>query len=303
MHSELSEEIRDRINTLCNTISVSHHLDEEIREELCDHITDKMEAYLNGEEVLSEDDAFVLVREHFGDPDVIRSMYVSAESVAALGRMLRRIGAATVATLLFFILGGYVFELLFSSLAKLTPNSLVPDTFIFAIPKTLSQIIGILLFGTVLSHWRGKIMRGEQPWFLSIKPHWFIGLIFSSILFMLLIVKSTHQLHLPHNGFTMITLLASIMFHCILWLRWMDNNSKWIRSILFGFLSWIVIQYFIMDLIYRVFITNYPIHPVNGFIHPIYIWWIGLPSVLAIIIYTLLVGIQKVKIKLTGSLA
>ncbi|MFC1489652.1 permease prefix domain 1-containing protein [Candidatus Latescibacterota bacterium] len=299
MHSELSEEIRDRIKLLCDTISVSHHLNEEIREELRDHITDKMEAYLYGEEVLSEDDAFVLVREQFGDPDVIRSMYESAEPVAAYGNMLRRIGAATVATILFLILGGYVFELLFASLAKLTSNSLVPDKFIYAIPKTLSQIVGMLLFGTVLSHWRGKIKRGEQPWFLSIKPLWFIGLIFSSILVMIIIIHSSYQLHMPYNFFTLYTLLASIMFHCILWLMWIDNNSKRIRSIVFGFISWIVIQSFIMSLIFRVIGLNLP-----GYGIPLAsISYLGLPSVLAIFIYTLLVAIHRVKIKLSGSLA
>jgi hypothetical protein len=298
MQSEFSPEIHDSITTLCKRISVAHHLNEEIQKELHDHIIDKMESYLNGEETILENDAFLLVKEHFGNPEVIRSMYESIEPAAAYGSMLRRIEAATVATIFSCILGGYVFELIFSLLAKLTPNTPVTETFIFAIPKTLSQILGILLFGTALARWRGKINRGEQPWFFRIKQRWFAGLIFSAILLMIVIINSTFKLHLPYNLFTIWTLLAGIMIHCILWLMWIDGNSERMYSIFFGFLSCIIVQILIFELLFGAPI----LHSFRHGIWPGYFLWL-VPSVLALLIYTLLIAIQRVKVRLIGSLA
>ena len=311
MQSEFSAETHEQITSLCKRISVAHHLNDEIEAELRDHIIDKMESYLSGEEVLSEDDAFVLVKEHFGNPEVIRSLYESAEPAAAFGGILRRVEAATVATILCFILGSYVSELLFSLLANLTPQMWVPETYIFAIPKTISHIIGITFFGIVLSYWREKMKRGEQLWFYSIKQYWFLGLIVSSVLLMLGIIYATDMRHLPYNLFSVYTLLASIMFHCILWVKWIDNDSERIRSIIAGFVSWIITQYFIIDVIHRVIIWNYPINPtVRGytpthptFINPLSMQELYLPCIAAFFFYTLFFCVHKVKMKLIGSLA
>ena len=68
----ISPAARDSIRTFCRKITVTYDLDEEIQEELYGHIEDKMLGYLSGEEKLTEDDAFVLVCEHFGDSETVK---------------------------------------------------------------------------------------------------------------------------------------------------------------------------------------------------------------------------------------
>jgi len=62
------------MRALCKKISVAHDLDQEIQDELYGHMEDKLLAYLNGEEPVTEDDALILVREHFGDPAVLKNL-------------------------------------------------------------------------------------------------------------------------------------------------------------------------------------------------------------------------------------
>jgi len=66
---EISPQVQERIEALCRQISVAHELDEDIRKELRGHLEDKLLAYLSGEERLTEQDAFILVRERLRNPD------------------------------------------------------------------------------------------------------------------------------------------------------------------------------------------------------------------------------------------
>ena len=68
MSVNISPETEDKISALCKKISVAHNLDEEIQKELRCHREDRLTGYLSGNEQLSEDDAFILVEKHFGDP-------------------------------------------------------------------------------------------------------------------------------------------------------------------------------------------------------------------------------------------
>ena len=54
---------------------------------------DKLTGYLDGSEKVSEEDAFILVREHFGDPANIKNLYQEVEDVETNGRLARKIGA------------------------------------------------------------------------------------------------------------------------------------------------------------------------------------------------------------------
>jgi hypothetical protein len=74
MSENLSSEITKRIRSLCGRISVANSLDEEIQEELYSHLEEKILAYLSGREKVTEEDAFILVREHFGDPENLKGL-------------------------------------------------------------------------------------------------------------------------------------------------------------------------------------------------------------------------------------
>lgn len=99
MSDNISPETQEKIESLCKQISVAHNLDEEIQRELRTHIEDKFSGYLNGDEKLTEEDAFILVREHFGNPAVIRELYRDVETAAVQVILARRLGAVLSASL------------------------------------------------------------------------------------------------------------------------------------------------------------------------------------------------------------
>ncbi|MBI5095592.1 MAG: hypothetical protein HZB26_24555 [Candidatus Hydrogenedentes bacterium] len=94
--AELDPKTREHLQGLCRQITVAHELDPEIQEELYGHMEDKLLAYLSGEERVSEQDAFVLVREHFGDPAVLKGLLRDAHPREARVTYARRLLAAFV---------------------------------------------------------------------------------------------------------------------------------------------------------------------------------------------------------------
>ena len=90
MDDNLSPEMVERLRELCRKITVAHNIDEEIQRELCSHMEDKLRAYLSGEEKLTEADALILVREHFGDADnlkrLLRNVHAPERCIAYAGR-------------------------------------------------------------------------------------------------------------------------------------------------------------------------------------------------------------------------
>jgi hypothetical protein len=87
MPENLSKKTADKIHTLCSQISVANDLDEEIQEELYSHLEEKLLAYLSGREIITEDDSFILVREHFGDPSNLKGLLKAVHT--ARGRVYR----------------------------------------------------------------------------------------------------------------------------------------------------------------------------------------------------------------------
>lgn len=312
MHSEFSEETQHRITGLCSKISVANHLNDEIREELHGHIADKMEAYLDGSEVITEDDAFVLVREHFGNPEVIRSMYEVAEPVAAYGGFLRRLGAILVATSLCFWFTSYVLEVIFTLFVKMTPVSVNPDPLIFGIPQSFSVIIGVLLYIVALTHWKKKMRLGQQPWFMKIKPYWFIGIIVLSEIALYMVIPFTHQITAPHNDIFDYTLVGGLLVHCMFWVWWLDNNAKRLLYVFTGFFAWFAAFFFKFYWIYfwsiiRNMISRAPLENMSFPMRELarglenHVLVVGPIGAFAVLIYLLLIGVQAARRKMAYS--
>ena len=115
MHNSLDSSTQKKLEELCRIVSVGHDLDPEIQEELHGHMEDKLLAYLNGEETVTEDDAFILVREHFGDPSALKGLLRSVHAKEANISLARRFAAGFAALIgisfcisLFFSLLNYV---------------------------------------------------------------------------------------------------------------------------------------------------------------------------------------------------
>jgi len=72
MAEHLSPSVQAQIRELAEEIAGAEALSEELRQELAGHIEDKLLGYMRGEETVSEADAFLLAREHFGDRQDLR---------------------------------------------------------------------------------------------------------------------------------------------------------------------------------------------------------------------------------------
>jgi len=198
MDEKISPETEERIRELCRKISVAHNLDEEIQRELFSHMEDKLLGYLSGEEKLTEEDAFVLVREHFGDPEVISAMLMKVHRAEAVTSLVRRIAAVLVLTLAAG-LAGYCLQLIFriGSLVAFGSAGMF---------RHWKESVGILceaaLFTVVLVHWRKRTDREEKPWFQTAGPLAFVLIIaallcLDTLIPFLVCLDPAHLLNIP----------------------------------------------------------------------------------------------------------
>jgi len=93
MGSELNMETMARIRAFCKTITAAERLDESICQELSSHMEDKVRAYLDGTEAISEADAVLLVERHFGSQELVRELLQTVCRDAANTTVARSRGA------------------------------------------------------------------------------------------------------------------------------------------------------------------------------------------------------------------
>ncbi len=168
MDQSLNENIKCKARDLARKITVAHDLDPEIQEELYGHIEDKLLAYMSGEERISDEDAFILVREHFGDAKVLRSMFAEVHEAAATLALGRVIGAACVITLAVTWLRTLL-ALPFQGLALYllehgaTDGAVIPPVAFLL----FHAMVPVLPLGVAAAfiYWRKRLESGKRPWF------------------------------------------------------------------------------------------------------------------------------------------
>jgi hypothetical protein len=134
MNRPLSQETQSQIRMLSDLIAQRDQLGDDVQEELRGHIEDKVIAYLDGKIALTEDDALLLAREHFGrTQDLVVARNHNRENSTAVTRGKRMASkpaekqiaiAALVASMLVFscitldkiggdpdVLGGMIFNI------------------------------------------------------------------------------------------------------------------------------------------------------------------------------------------------
>lgn len=158
------EETREKMLALCRQIAVSHDLDTEIQKELYGHMEDKLTAYVSGQEAVTEDDAFILVREHFGDPVVIKALFRDAHPREVHATLGRRIAAAWVVCAAVTILTNWVVAPLFHLLTVTTEPSFF---LVYALPLSISYP---LLVWAAFARLQRAIRAGQLPWVLRWRP-------------------------------------------------------------------------------------------------------------------------------------
>ena len=164
MPESISPETTESIRALCRQISVAHDLDDEIQRELFTHMEDKLLGYLSGEEKVTEKDAFILMREHFGDPVVIRELLRETHAIEVRVGFWRK-------TVLFSwaVWGAFVFQyclqvILISGFMLLTHMLYISDSSRMAMKLSIAgtKIVAFFVLWYILLIWRRGIERGTS---------------------------------------------------------------------------------------------------------------------------------------------
>ena len=243
MANEIEQSIQQKARELAHQITVAHDLDPEIQEELYGHIEDKLLAYKSGEERISDEDAFILVREHFGDAKVIRGLLQEVHAGAVQVTLVRRV----LALVLVLLAAGWVSAGL-SALAHMVSvpyfdlNGL-PSTFRFQLCVVYPLSLGMLL-GTfaVLRRWKRHMRLGKSPWFcrwsIFRMVQWIVVLMIlrgAMPYFVFSSPTSPNPISYLEWGLLYGYGVINLVGYCVLWLWWTDVLAgRWVRQLLVG---------------------------------------------------------------------
>ena len=227
MVEELEPDTNEKMRALCKKISVAHDLDAEIQEELYSHMEDKLLGYLSGEEALAEEDAFILVREHFGDPSALKGLLQDVHAFEAQVSLARRLAAAIIVTAGVTVACFY----LTSAALQLWPAARGFGGFhaSLAVVATITVVFPWLL----LRYWQRRLDAGHTPWFLTWRPAYLVG----SIAALLMLQSRMDITSLFDNSvlvmwspsiwkLVVVVLYASPVLQCMVWLWWCDRPPR-----------------------------------------------------------------------------
>jgi hypothetical protein len=185
----ITDAAQQHIRELCNKISIAHELDEDIQRELRGHMEDKLLVYLSGEEHITEEDAFVLVREHFGYAETIKSLFHDVYPRATRESVGRRIAAATLATLFIYFATRCVFQILQVGTFYLggfwnldNDSNYTKYWIVWTSLNGIVQILGAILLCTLFFRWERKSRTGSAQWFTLRSPRTLCAMIAAAVL-------------------------------------------------------------------------------------------------------------------------
>ena len=252
MPDSVSPDIQAKLSALCKQVSVAHDLDPEIQKELYGHMEDKLLAYVNREEPLTDEDALILVREHFGDPAVIKDLFGRVHAWESHVTVARRLAALFI--LQFALLAPvHMFHMAANGLAALWLSSgKESDLLLFSLRAIWPwmTLYGMVIVVTwyFLRGWQRAIERRESLWFLTWSPARLIGLLvllYFLVQFAILVQPSTERLRslFPEPFQMPLTVLAIqcalTAAGCGLVLWWCDRPPRRPRALLYALLAWL----------------------------------------------------------------
>lgn len=252
MADDLNPETSTRINKLCKRISVAHTLDEDIQEELRGHMEDKLLAYLNGQEAITEDDALLLTENHFGDPAAIKNLLQDVHIVETHVSLARRIVAIVAAYIVYTT--AFAFSMTAVTLTAILNqiNLSLELTPIYSfIVSTIAFSWTVLLYLT-LRRWQRSIDSGRAPWF----QRW-SAMQLGATLLILIVIKlavptpydtfDKDLMPLPGPAVTSVfgitLVLVTIGLQAILWLWWCDRPPRRTRTMTYATLTWLLLAF------------------------------------------------------------
>jgi hypothetical protein len=267
MADPLSSNTQAQMQALCRKISVAHDLDPEIQKELYGHMEDKLLAYLSGEEQVAEEDAFILVREHFGDPAVLKSLLQGVHAREVHVSLARHLAAAAAATMGLLVAANLLRLLITLFLVNCAARTEASGSLVLArmmCSVCLNSAAAVLLW-VILRRWQRKLDRNERVWFLRWRPGWIVALIALLVVFFIVgpvvlttpgvlddevVRPSKHVYAGIITAFVFFRLLPMVLIPLV-WLWWMDRPPRKASALLCGFLAWLVFNPLLTSFLWR----------------------------------------------------
>ena len=250
MAEPLSSNTQEQMRALCKKISVAHSLDAEIRDELYGHMEDKLLAYLNGEEPVTEDDAYILVREHFGDPAVLKGLLQDVHAYEVHVSLARRLAAAFAASMIAmssFSIFMCLVSLGYMNWIKWQGESNSGNA-IFAVVSSLMLLGAAFFLYRILCYWHRRLDAGDRLWFVRWRPHFIAALLVLRYFLQKSIpcVNAARLLSIsPKIGWTTLALPIYIVVgwmspvvQCMAWLWWCDRPPRRAKAAAYAFWAW-----------------------------------------------------------------
>jgi hypothetical protein len=243
----LDSAIEEKARALCAQITVAHNLDSEIQEELYGHVEDKILGYLSGEVPVTGDDALILVREHFGDARVIKSLLQDVHVTEVAVSQWRRYTAATIVMLACSLVGAAALDATLLAITLFDMSLMLAVWMIGPI-----MVMTMLVPWVIFVHWRRILRVGRRPWYYrwSFKTLGVIvlSLALSKMLLPFVMVYGPSN-GLPHVFFGSNFLRATsfvgaptlLFLQCLSWIWWCDGPPRTGRNTLNAAWAWCLI--------------------------------------------------------------
>jgi hypothetical protein len=250
----LSPETSRKLDAAARALSKKHRLEDAARAELRAKMESKLLAYLSGGEKLTEENAFVLVREHFGDPEEVKVMLENVHAEEAQVSMVRRIGAITVVFMGIWCMYFLVAFMLYSLLYVLHfPTSGLSVS--LEIAKRIPWIVVYTSAIVMLIMWRNREHEPRPPWYMRVNPWYFVPLSFLlSFIIIFGFSFPAYQKTEPSfwNQFPFFTYSSSLSIYHVeidlivggfLWIWWLSLVDRKAIGFITGLSAWMIFQY------------------------------------------------------------
>ena len=236
MSYELAPDVALKVDRLVEEVAGRRGIGGELRDELRGHVEDKILAYLSGDEALTQADAFILAREHFGATGDLRVALGNKPAKRDLKELQRRIGAVMSATLI-----GSIASMLGAIIAGLVASGNA------AVIVAASFFTYIGVTGGLLLAWhRGESVK-NHAWFVDWRAAKLVAMIAGLFVaeeavsgfraFAMVEYVQQHPLSIDLQTFVPYLLFLLLATHCILWLWWCGVRRVFSREMANVFLS------------------------------------------------------------------
>jgi hypothetical protein len=241
---QISETTRQEMQRICRRATAGQDVPDAVRDELYGHLEDKLLGYLSGEERLTEADAMILVREHFGRPEALRPIlaYAHAETEAAGPPVWRRIaGAAVVLSAAWVATGALRNAAVFAFFRAASARGVSPD-WLWMVLWYTPVVMSILVAAVLYAGYRKWASRegSEAAWFARWKPASFAAALLALFLLNWSVGISMIYLHrwaevVPSQPFAyprgfeptiVLVSLAASTSQAVAWLAWVVRPDR-----------------------------------------------------------------------------